>query len=83
MFVWDIGPKRDNPMDPAHPLGTDPAPITNTAPDDSFGTDPHDTVINTSPLIRAQIAEFLTPDGQITDPCGPDPCYAAGWTGPP
>jgi hypothetical protein len=82
MFVWDIGPKRPNPMG-GDPLGTDPAPITNTAPDDSFGTDPHDTVINTSADIRHQIAEFLKPDGQIIDVCGPDPCYAAGWTGPP
>ena len=81
MFVWDIGPKRDDGMGGV--LGTDPAPITNTAPDDSFGVDPHDTVINTSPLIRHQIAEFLKPDGQIIDPCGPDPCYAAGWAGPP
>jgi hypothetical protein len=78
MFVWDIGPKRAGGT-----LGTDPAPITNTAPDDSFGVDPHDTVINTSPDIRHQIAEFLKPDGQIVDVCGSDPCYAAGWTGPP
>jgi hypothetical protein len=78
MFVWDIGPKRAGGT-----LGTDPAPITNTAPNDSFGVDPHDTVINTSPEIRHQIAEFLQPDGQIIDVCGPDPCYAAGWTGPP
>jgi hypothetical protein len=81
MFVWDIGPKRDDGIGGV--LGTDPAPITNTAPDDSFGVDPHDTVINTSPLIRHQIAEFLKPGGQIIDPCGSDPCYAAGWTGPP
>ena len=81
MFVWDIGPKRDNGSGGF--FGTDPAPITNTAPDDSFGVDPHDTVINTSPLIRHQIAEFLKPNGQIVDPCGPDPCYAAGWLGPP
>jgi hypothetical protein len=81
MFVWDIGPKRDDGLGGV--LGTDPAPITNTAPDDSFGVDPHDTVINTSPLIRHQIAEFLKPAGKIIDPCGADPCYAAGWTGPP
>ena len=55
MFVWDIGPKRDDGIGGV--LGTDPAPITNTAPDDSFGVDPHDTVINTSPLIRHQIAD--------------------------
>ena len=81
MFVWDIGPKRDDGLGGV--LGTDPAPITNTAPDDSFGVDPHDTVINTSAAIRHQIAEFLKPDGQIIDPCGSDPCYAAGWAGPP
>ena len=84
MFVWDIGPKRDNGMGGF--LGTDPAPITNTAPDDSFGVDPHDTVINTSPEIRHQIAAFLKPDGQIVDVCttpSVHPCYAAGWTGPP
>jgi hypothetical protein len=81
MFVWDIGPKRPDGLGGF--LGTDPAPITNTSPNDSFGVDPHDTVINTSPLIRHQIAEFLKPAGQIIDPCGPDPCYAAGWTGPP
>ena len=79
MFVWDIGPKRAGGT-----LGTDPAPITNTAPDDSFGVDPHDTVIDTTPEIRHQIAELpRCRAGTIIDPCGPDPCYAAGWTGPP
>jgi hypothetical protein len=77
-FVWDIGPKRAGGT-----LGTDPAPITNTAPDDSFGVDPHDTVIRQTPAVRAQIAAFLDLNGTITDPCGADPCYAAGWTGPP
>ncbi len=77
-FVWDIGPKRSGGT-----LGTDPAPITNTAPDDSFGVDPHDTVIRQTPEVRAQIAAFLDLNGTITDPCGPNPCYAAGWTGPP
>ena len=80
LFVWDIGPKRD---EGGTTFGTDPPPITNTAPNDSFGVDPHDTVIDESPLIRAQIANFLKPDGKITDPCGPTPCYAAGWMGMP
>ncbi len=83
-FVWDIGPKRDDPnsSNPDDVLGTDSAPITNTAPDDSFGVDPHDTVINTSADIRHQIAQFIMPNGKIIDPCGSAPCYAAGWTGP-
>ena len=70
MFVWDIGPKRD---EGGTIFGTDPPPITNTAPNDSFGVDPHDTVINTSAAIRHQIADFIKPDGQITDPCGSHP----------
>ena len=85
MFIWDIGPKRDNGSGGF--LGTDPPPITNTAPNNSFGVDPHDTVIRSSPLIRAQIANFLKTNGTITDPCfqgsNAVPCYAAGWNGFP
>jgi hypothetical protein len=80
MFVWDIGPKR---MEGPTLFGTDPAPLANTAPDDTFGIDPHDTVIRSSPVIRKQIADFIKPDGRITDPCGASPCYAAGWMGSP
>jgi hypothetical protein len=79
MFVWDIGPKRTVGMTE---FGTDPPPITNTAPDDSFGVDPHDTVIRQTPEVREQIANFLKLNGKITNPCGAKPCYAAGWTGP-
>ena len=82
MFIWDIGPKR-RPTVPATIFGTDPPPITNTAPNDSFGVDPHDTVIRYAPLIRAQIADFIEPGGKITDPCDSHPCYAAGWMGAP
>jgi hypothetical protein len=82
-FIWDIGPKRPNPLtpDPSDILGTDPPPLTNTAPDDSFGLDPHDRVIRNTPAIRQQIAEFLDTNGKITDPCGADPCYEANWDG--
>ena len=80
MFVWDIGPKRE---EGGVIFGTDPPPISNTAPNDSFGVDPHDTVIEESPLIRAQIANFIKPGGTITDPCDSHPCYAAGWMGAP
>ncbi len=80
MFVWDIGPKR---VEGTETKGTDPPPTTNEAPDDSFGVDPHDTVIRNSPLIRAQIANFLQVNGTITNPCAGHPCYAAGWNGMP
>jgi len=82
-FIWDIGPKRPDPTtpDPDDILGTDPPPLTNTAPNDSFGLDPHDRVIRNTPAIRAQIAAFIDEGGSITDPCGPRPCYEANWDG--
>ncbi len=39
-------------------------------------------MIRQTPEVRAQIANFIKQGGKITDPCGADPCYAAGWTGP-
>jgi len=85
-FIWDTGPKRTTPTGnpPGDSLwGTDPAPLTNTAPNNSFGQNPHDTVIEESPLARKQIADFLKVNGKVTNPCGLNPCYAAGWMGFP
>ncbi len=83
-YIWDIGPKRT--VGPGT-FGTDPPPLTNTAPNDSFGVDPHDTVIEESPFAREQIANFIDVNGKITNPpepaCGTHPCYAAGWMGAP
>ncbi len=78
MFVWDIGPKR---TEGGEVKGTDPPPNTNTAPDDSFGVDPHDTVIDSSPLIRAQIANFLKVNGRITTPAETMPASRPAGTG--
>jgi len=89
LFVWDIGPKR---VEGNQLFGTDPPPLGNLAPkttrysdpfDSGSGIDPHDTVIRKSPLARAQIADFITTNGKITDPCGANPCWAAGWNGMP
>lgn len=88
-FVWDIGPQR---LESGVLYGTDPAPLTNTSPTtggsdtplgETSGIDPHDTVIEESPLIRKQIADFLKTDGKVTNPCGVNPCWAAGWMGMP
>lgn len=88
-FVWDIGPKR---IEGGELFGTDPMPLANVPPkttgsgdpfDSGSGIDPHDTVIRSSPLARKQIADFIRTNGKITDPCGNDPCWAAGWNGMP
>jgi hypothetical protein len=85
-IVWDTGPKRTSP--PGNPInktvwGTDPAPLGNTAPNSSFGQNPHDTVVEESNLARKQIADFINTNGKVTNPCGANPCYAAGWNGFP
>jgi hypothetical protein len=47
-----------------------PPPLTNLPPDEATaGQDPHDYVIEKSPIIRKQIADFLKAPGQVTDPC--------------
>jgi hypothetical protein len=95
-FMWDTGPKRTTPtgLPAGQPLyGTNPNPLTNTTSPTTqtgpgadlslgYGIDPHDTVIRQTPEIREQIARFMEADGEIIDPCGAGPCYAAGWTGP-
>lgn len=91
LFVWDIGPKRMEGS-PAKLFGTDPPPLANIPPvtsdsdgdgSDGSGIDPHDTVIRSSPLARQQIADFINTNGKVTDPCGSNPCWAAGWQGMP
>ena len=92
----DLGPQRlqEDPEGSGNMklFGTDPAPLTNTPPvtgesdtplGETSGIDPHDTVIEESPLIRKQIADFLKTDGKVTNPCGLNPCYAAKWKGMP
>jgi hypothetical protein len=75
LVVWDIGPLRDGGG-----AGTPAPPPTNTAP--RLGRDPH-TVTPFEIPAAAQFLAFLRPGGEFVNVCGPRPCYAAGWTGPP
>ena len=74
LVVFDIGPPRPGG------LGTPPAPATNLPP--RLGRDPHGVTPFALPA-AVHYLEFLKPDGAFVDSCGPSPCYAAGWTGPP
>jgi hypothetical protein len=55
--------------------GVPAEPLSDTAP--VQGQDPHDTTPRTFPAFWAQMHTFFT-TGQVTNPCGNDPC-----TGPP
>ncbi len=75
---WDSGPLRPG-LEPESTLGTDPPPVTNTAP--SAGEDPHEHPRVTAAAV-AMIDRFLRTDGAVTNPCAPGPCLAGGWTAP-
>ncbi len=83
LVVWDIGPLRQggcpDPEDDGT-CGTPPPPVANLPP--GIGVDPHDLVIESEARARRQIAEWLKIGGRLIDPCGTEPCHAAGWTGP-
>ena len=74
---WDSGPLRPGPG-PGGSIGTDPPPLTNTAP--VAGEDPHEHPRVTESAIE-MIDGFLRTNGAVTNPCAPGPCLAGGWTG--
>jgi hypothetical protein len=62
--IWDIGPLRPKPGgQPGEQTGVPLFPMTNTAPAD-VGQDPHDYTIRNSASLRAQIADWIKPNGQ-------------------
>jgi hypothetical protein len=77
--VWDIGPLRTVN---GQTLGTPTPPSINVP--NRLGVDPHGPDASEQVTGRQQASDFLMPDAQsqITDVCGPKPCYLAGWTGP-
>ena len=60
--------------------GSPTPPTTNTPP--RAGADPHSHP-RSDVKARAQKSDFLQVNGTLTDPCGPGPCYANGYTGLP
>ncbi|OJU95314.1 MAG: hypothetical protein BGO23_05495 [Solirubrobacterales bacterium 67-14] len=70
---WDSGPLRSGGT-----LGTNPPPITNTAP--AEGQDPHELPRVSDTAVK-MIDGFLREGGAVTNPCAPGPCLAGGWTG--
>jgi len=75
IIPWDIGPLRQQD---GHEMGT-PWPPADNRPN-TKGQDPHDYVIEHSPLQRRQIATYMK-TGQIVDVCGGKPCRTPDWTG--
>jgi hypothetical protein len=79
ILYGDIGPVRENRSPPPATIGVPPPPLENLA--NREGEDPHGAPRG-APLAALAISGFLAPDGALADVCGPDPCYAGGYTGP-
>ena len=80
ILYWDTGPVRPDPNNPSVTIGVPPPPTENRPNRD--GEDPHGGPRG-APGALQQVSDFLAPAGAVTDVCGPSPCYAGGWTGPP
>jgi hypothetical protein len=79
IYLWDIGPVRENPSDPGTQIGVEPPPYENL-PDES-GEDPHEAPRNT-PAEEQLVSDFFEGSIPKTDRCGRGPCYAGSFTGP-
>lgn len=77
LAYWDSGPLRPG-LSPGTTIGTNPPPITNTAPLE--GEDPHEDP-RVSEAANEMIDGFLRNNGSISNTCAPGPCLAGGWTG--
>ena len=75
----DIGPVRDDPMNPGDSIGVPPPPLTNTP--NREGEDPHGAPRGAPQAVQL-ISDFLKPAGAVTNVCGVTACFAGGFTGP-
>ena len=69
--IWDSGPGHTAP-----PPLTNTPPVTTTTGDQQ---DPHEDPRNT-PAAQQQIADFLEPDGAVTNVCAGTPCRSSDYT---
>jgi len=78
LVMFDSGPLRDGGA-----KGTNYSPLTNVAPTDADGNDPHEFPRRTA-IGQQMKSDFYAPGGQVTKACGATtPCYSDGFTGNP
>ena len=77
LVLFDSGPLRDGGT-----KGTNYSPLTNAAPTDADGNDPHEFPRRTATGQQMK-SDFYAPGGQVTKACGSGPCYSDGFTGAP
>lgn len=79
IYYWDIGPIREDPLNPGTLIGVDPPPYENLP--DRSGEDPHG-----APWAAAAeqqlVSDFFAGAIQAGDDCGGGPCFAGSFTVP-
>jgi hypothetical protein len=79
IYYWDIGPVRDDPLNPGMQVGVEPPPYENLP--NRSGEDPH-VGPRAAPAEQQLVSDFFAGAIQIGDNCGGGPCYAGSFTGP-
>jgi len=79
VYYWDIGPVRENPLDPGTQIGVEPPPYENLP--DRSGEDPHEAPRN-APAEQQLVSDFFEGAVLKRDDCKRGPCYAGSFTGP-
>jgi hypothetical protein len=78
-YYWDIGPIRENPLDPGTEIGVEPPPYENVP--NRSGEDPHSAPRN-APAEQQLVSDFFEGAIPKSDTCERGPCYAGSFTGP-
>jgi hypothetical protein len=79
IYYWDIGPVREDPLNPGSQIGVEPPPYENVP--NAGGQDPHEAPRN-APAEQQLVSDFFEGAIQKSDDCGRKPCYAGSFTGP-
>ena len=79
VIYGDIGPVRPDPMNPSETIGVPPPPLANVP--NRAGEDPHGAPRGAPQAVQL-MADFLLPNGAVTNVCGATACFSGGFTGP-
>jgi hypothetical protein len=79
IYYWDIGPVREDPLNPGSFIGVPPPPYQNLP--NRAGEDPHGAP-RAAAAEQQLVSDFFAGAIEAGDDCGRAPCYAGSYTGP-
>jgi hypothetical protein len=79
IYYWDIGPVRQDPLNPGSFIGVPPPPYENLP--NRGGQDPHGAP-RAAMAEQQLVSDFFAGAIEADDDCGGGPCYAGAFTGP-